>query len=94
MIRFTPFKCYLNCYLFTSFKVFFVNPLDLKSIELLSVANELLQNSFPVRSGTLIFLFLSKELTKGLWRFGGLSQFLGPVFAGTFTFIWRFIAKK
>ena len=73
MIRFTPFKCYLNFYLFTSFKVFFVNPLDLKTIELLNVANELLQNSFPVRYGTLIFLFLSKELTKGLLDSGGLS---------------------
>ena len=73
MIRFTPFKCYLNCYLLTTSKVFFVNPLDLKSIELLNVANELLQNSFPVRYGTLIFHFLSKELTKALLHSGDLS---------------------
>ena len=32
-----------------SLKVFFVNPVDSKSIELLKVANELLHNSFPVR---------------------------------------------
>ncbi|KAJ7328106.1 UDP-glucose:glycoprotein glucosyltransferase 1 [Desmophyllum pertusum] len=31
--------------------VFFVDPLDIKGIELLKVANELLQNSFPVRIG-------------------------------------------
>lgn len=30
-------------------KVFFVNPVDSKSAELLKVANELLHNSFPVR---------------------------------------------
>ncbi|KAL9964464.1 hypothetical protein ACROYT_G028110 [Oculina patagonica] len=31
--------------------VFFVNPVDFKSVELLNIANELLQNSFPVRIG-------------------------------------------
>ena len=49
---------YIKLLFFTSFKVFFVNPLDLKSIELLNIANELLHNSFPVRYDSLIFRFL------------------------------------
>ena len=59
MMEFTLLQQYLNYhFFFTSFKVFFVNPVDLKSVELLNIANELLQNSFPVRYGTLAFHIL------------------------------------